>query len=223
MVLTTADASRTGLEESPDLPGWPCPSIGVIPSIPPGLPAPLPVRLLRARGGWARKSRPLECGRFWAAGDPGVPIPLEAPLPRRSLCSELCAGSRVLASPLPPLEVTRALAVSPLTSRRLRIKKRGWGSGVPSPQPTPASFGDFPLSQGLSTPLLCWQRARQRRNPTPSLLQGVASPSSRASIGDPSPPQRFPAPTTCSQLHARRGLEGRAPATAASFPVPNPA
>lgn len=25
VVLTTADASRTGLEESADLPGWPCP------------------------------------------------------------------------------------------------------------------------------------------------------------------------------------------------------
>lgn len=192
--------------------------------MPPGLPAPLPAGLLRARGGWAQKSRPLEYRRSWAAGDPGVPIPLEAPLPRRRLCSELCAGSRVLASPLPPLEVTRALAVSPLTSRKDCEERNAAGeAGFPHRSPPgPPSATSLLVRASVRLCFAGSERCSAAARPQAS-YKGVASPSSRASIGDPSPPQRFPAPTTCSQLHARRGFEGRAPAAAASFPVPNPA
>lgn len=115
------------------------------------------------------------------------------------------------------------MAVSRLTSsRRLQRKKPGGGEGGCLPNSLRHPVVPF-SARALLSPH--WQPALPAApQPDPQPPQrGSEIPPARRRISDRSPPQRFPARTTCSELHACRGVGGPALAAAPSCPVLDPA
>lgn len=182
-VVTPADASLAGLEESPRftprarLLQWGAPHPR---PHPPSLPAQLPARLHRAGGG-RRVSENLYLGlrRFWPEGDPGVRVRLGPLSLRARLRSEPCAGSCTPPSSLPPLGITRALAVNRLTPSLQDCEERNPAEGEaaasqpPSVLPFPFSARALPSPHSAACERGPW---RPRPDPKPPRWRSEAPP-----------------------------------------------